>query len=124
MSKRVLVVDDSRVSRMMIATMIRDLQPDWEVFEAGNGAEALTKAAECQPSLVTMDINMPVMDGFEAAEKLRPDFPDTTLVILSANIQASSKARAEELGVHFLAKPINENVVRQALEIWKREHEQ
>lgn len=123
MSKKVLVVDDSRVSRMMIGTMIRDLQPDWEIFEASNGAEALIKADECQPSLITMDINMPVMDGFEAASQLRPKFPGTTLVILSANIQASSKARAEELGVHFLQKPISEPVIRQALTLWGKEHE-
>lgn len=123
MSKKVLVVDDSRVSRMMIGTMIRDAQSDWEVFEAGNGAEALVKADECQPDLITMDINMPVMDGFEAAAQLRPKFPGTTLIILSANIQASSKARADELGVHFLAKPISEAVVKQALAIWASEHE-
>lgn len=123
MSKKVLVVDDSRVSRMMIGTMIRDAQSDWEVFEAGNGAEALVKADECQPDLITMDINMPVMDGFEAATQLRPKFPGTTLIILSANIQASSKARADELGVHFLAKPISEAVVKQALAIWASEHE-
>jgi len=123
MSKKVLVVDDSRVSRMMIGTMIRDAQSDWEVFEAGNGAEALVKADECQPDLITMDINMPVMDGFEAATQLRPKFPGTTLIILSANIQASSKARADELGVHFLAKPISETVVKQALAIWASEHE-
>lgn len=123
MSKKVLVVDDSRVSRMMIGTMIRDAQSDWEVFEAGNGAEALVKADECQPDLITMDINMPVMDGFEAATQLRPKFPGTTLIILSANIQASSKARADELGVHFLAKPISEAVVKQALAIWAGEHE-
>ena len=45
-----------------------------------------------------------------------------TLVIFSANVQASSKARAEELGIRFIAKPITEAVVRQALEAWEAEH--
>jgi two-component system, chemotaxis family, chemotaxis protein CheY len=122
MHKRCLVVDDSRVSRMMIAGFLRELQPDWEVREAGDGQAALDSAAEFQPSLVTLDVNMPVMDGFEAAERLRVLLPQATLVLLTANVQAASKARAETLGVHFLGKPITEAVVRQALELWEAGH--
>ncbi|MDZ7889038.1 MAG: hypothetical protein U5M72_07265 [Pseudomonas sp.] len=62
------------------------------------------------------------MDGFEAASQLRPQFPHATLLILSANVQASSRSRAEELGVHFLAKPISAMIARQALALWGSEH--
>ncbi|MCG6117688.1 MAG: response regulator [Aquimonas sp.] len=122
MHKRCLVVDDSRVSRMMIAGFLRELQPDWEVLEAGDGQAAVDCAGEFQPSLVTLDVNMPVMDGFEAAERLRTLLPAATLVLLTANVQSASKARAEALGVHFLGKPITEAVVRQALALWEADH--
>ena len=122
MRKTVLIVDDSRVSRLMLGSMLNANDPGWQVVEAADGQEALVKAAECQPTLITLDINMPVMDGFDAASLLRPLYPDATLVILTANIQAASRARAEELAVHFLAKPISAVVARQALALWGAEH--
>jgi CheY-like chemotaxis protein len=123
MALTALVVDDSRVSRMIISAMIQDLRPGaWSVEEAADGAEAIAKADACKPDLVTLDINMPVMNGFDAAVEIRARHPFATLVIFSANVQASSKARAEELGIRFIAKPITEAVVRQALEAWEAEH--
>jgi two-component system, chemotaxis family, chemotaxis protein CheY len=122
MSKIALIVDDSRVSRMMLSSLLLAEDPSWQVFEASNGAEALRMAEQHQPSLVSLDINMPVMDGFEAAALLRPLLPSATLVFLSANVQAASRARADELGVHFLAKPISPAVARQALALWGSEH--
>lgn len=118
----VLVVDDSRVSRMMLAALLREQRPGLEIHEAADGAEAVARAAELKPDLITLDINMPVMDGFEAAERIRALLPQTTIVLLTANVQAASKARAEALGVYFLAKPITEAVVRQALSLWEAGH--
>jgi CheY-like chemotaxis protein len=122
MRKIALIVDDSRVSRMMLSSLLLAEDPSWQVFEASNGAEAVSLAEQHQPTLISLDINMPVMDGFEAAALLRPMLPATTLVFLSANIQASSRAQAEALGVHFLAKPISAVVARQALALWGSEH--
>lgn len=122
MRKVALLVDDSRVSRMMLSSLILAEDSSWQVFEAGNGAEALSLAEQHQPTLIILDINMPVMDGFEAAALLRPMLPSATLLFLSANVQASSRVRAEELGVHFLAKPISPAVARQALALWGSEH--
>ncbi|WP_417595534.1 response regulator [Oceanospirillum sp.] len=123
MSKTVLVVDDSRVSRMMLSKMINMAASDWQIVEAEDGQQAVEKATAETPDLIVMDINMPVMDGFEAVEVLRPQLPDTTMILLSANIQSSSQARAEELGVHFIAKPITPAVAEKALAIWSRENE-
>ncbi|MBX9914865.1 MAG: response regulator [Pseudomonadaceae bacterium] len=122
MRKIVLLVDDSRVSRMMLSSLIVAEDPGWQVFEAGNGAEAVSMAEQHQPSLIILDINMPVMDGFEAAALLRPMLPEATLLFLSANVQASSRERAEQLAVHFLAKPISPVIARQALALWGSEH--
>ncbi|WP_086479737.1 response regulator [Oceanospirillum sanctuarii] len=122
MSKTVLVVDDSRVSRMMLSKMISMADSEWEIVEAEDGQQAVEKASASTPDLIVMDINMPVMDGFQAIEILRPQLPDTTMILLSANIQSSSQARAEELGVHFIAKPITPAVAEKALAIWSQEN--
>ncbi|MFN7782615.1 MAG: response regulator transcription factor [Lysobacterales bacterium] len=121
-SEVALVVDDSRVSRMMLSALLREQRPGLAIHEAADGAEAVARAAELRPDLVTLDINMPVMDGFEAAERIRAALPTATIVLLTANVQAASKARAETLGVHFLAKPITEAVVKQALALWGAGH--
>ena len=67
-SKTILVVDDSRVSRMMTSKFIQSHNASWEVVEAGTGEEAIEKVNAVSPALVIMDINMPGIGGTEAAE--------------------------------------------------------
>ena len=90
MRKIVLLVDDSRVSRMMLRSLITAEDPSWQVFEASNGAEAVSMAEQHQPSLIILDINMPVMDGFEAAALLRP----MLLACATRGVSRSCKAGA------------------------------
>ena len=123
MNKTVLVVDDSRVSRMMLSKVIASIDASWKVIEAEDGQQAVDKALAETPDLIVMDINMPVMDGFQAIEILRPKLPNTSMILLSANIQSSSQARAEELSVHFIAKPVTPAVAVKALSLWSQENE-
>ncbi len=67
---RVLIVDDSDVARGILRTLLEE-QPDIEVVaEARNGREAIELVQQLRPDLVTMDLNMPVMDGIEAIEHI------------------------------------------------------
>lgn len=116
MANRLLVVDDSRVSRMIIKTKVASLRPEWEVFEATSGDEALALAPELRPDFVTMDVNMPGISGFEAAEQLRALLPDARIAMLTANIQESSRERAQALGVKFVQKPVTETAIQQAVD--------
>lgn len=108
MQPRLLIVDDSRVSRMMIRARVQALQPDWVVTEAATGDEALALVAESAPDYVTMDVNMPGLNGFDAADQLHTMAPNTRIVMLTANIQESSRARAESIGLRFVQKPITD----------------
>ncbi|MBC7682312.1 MAG: response regulator [Ferruginibacter sp.] len=110
-----LIVDDSRVSRMMIRTLVLSKRPTWNVVEASSGDEALLLAATQSFTYCTMDINMPGMLGTDAAEILRRDYPALRLTLFSANIQESQKTRAAELGVKFVAKPVSDKSVTEAL---------
>lgn len=105
MKPKILIVDDSSVSRMMIRGRVSGLQPDWEVIEAANGDDAIALVASEQPDFLTMDVNMPGISGFEAVERIRQVNQTVKIVILTANIQTSSRERAERLGVHFVQKP-------------------
>jgi len=115
-SKTVLVVDDSRLSRMMISKFILHMQPTWLITEASSGREAIEKAKAENPDYITMDYNMDGLTGGEAAHEILQNAPDSSIVMFTANIQPSTKAEAENLGVFFVGKPVTENSVKQALD--------
>ncbi|WP_343733255.1 response regulator [Duganella sp.] len=112
-SKTVLIVDDSRVSRMMARQYIAGLHADWRVEEAGTGEESLLKARDVSPDLILMDVNMPGMGGIAAAEQLRQEFPSVPISLLTANVQTATRERATAMGIGFVEKPITEARIAQ-----------
>lgn len=111
-TKTILVVDDSRVSRMMISAVIKNLFPEWGIVEAGNADEALVAIKEnSNIDLVILDFNMPGMDGLELAERLVGLLPNAKLSLLTANIQDSIQRKASELGIGFVKKPITQDKI-------------
>lgn len=106
--KTILIVDDSRVSRMMARNYIGQLHADWTIEEAGSGEEALLKVRSITPDLILMDVNMPGMGGMAAAEQLRHEWPHVPISLLTANVQTATRERATALGLGFVEKPITE----------------
>ena len=90
---RVLVVDDDEVIRQLI-TLNLELE-GFEVYEAVDGADALRMVAEVRPSVVTLDVMMPNLDGWDAAARLRsdPETADVKVVLLSARAQEADVRR-------------------------------
>ena len=113
---KLLIVDDSNVSRLMIKGRIAVLQPDWEVIEAASGDEAVALVPTAKPDFITMDVNMPGITGFEAAEKIRQTDQRVKIVILTANIQSSSREKAEHLSAKFVQKPVTQASMQQAID--------
>jgi len=107
-TKTVLIVDDSRVSRLMARQFILSARPDWAVEDAASGEEALDKVKTMAPSLILIDVNMPGIGGLAAAEQLRHNCPQAHISLLTANVQNATRNRATELGIGFMEKPITE----------------
>ena len=114
-SKRILVVDDSRVSRMMIKAMILERRPGWRVIEAAQGEEALASVAETPPDVVTIDYNMPGMNGLELAGKLKALGIAAPMALFTANVQEPVRRKAEALGCRFITKPITADSIAAVL---------
>lgn len=105
---RVLVVDDDDVIRQLI-TVNLELE-GFEVATAVDGEDCLVKVVEFEPAVVTLDIMMPKLDGWEAASRLRSD-PRTAgvkVVLLSARAQEADLQRGDRIGVDaYLTKPFD-----------------
>jgi CheY-like chemotaxis protein len=105
---RVLVVDDDDVIRQLI-TVNLELE-GFDVVTAVDGQDALDKVKDAQPVVVTLDVMMPRVDGWEAASRLRAD-PETAhikVVLLSARAQEADLQRGERIGVDaYLTKPFD-----------------
>ena len=106
---KILVTDDSKIARkMVIKTLGEATQNELEIFEAQNGQEALDLYKEKNPDLTFLDLTMPVMDGFEALEKIKQFDSNAKVVVLSADIQKMSVDRVLALGAfNFIKKPID-----------------
>ncbi len=112
---KVLVIDDSRVLRLMLRTLILAQRPDAQVVEVGDAEDAVAAVEREQPTLITLDINMPKRTGLEIAAELRPAYPTLDIVLLTANFQDYVLDEARRLGLRFMAKPISEQRVAEIL---------
>lgn len=101
----VLVVDDDEAFRAVICAYLESHPGVVVVGQARDGREAVRLVAELQPSVVLMDLDMPVMDGFAATELLHETAPKVPVIVLSGNDHETAVARARTLGaVRYLRK--------------------
>lgn len=114
--KKLLIVDDSKVSRMIIRAHMLAKHPAWIISEAASGAEAIALVDRDLPDYCTMDINMPGISGSDAADLILTKYPALRMVLFSANIQEANQIRASLLGIIFVAKPVTEKSITLALD--------
>lgn len=102
---KVLVVDDSKLSRAMNAHAVREL--GHEVIEADNGESALELCERELPDLIVTDLLMPRMSGSELMIRLRERNSEVPIIVVSADIQRSSRQQCQQLGaLAFFNKPL------------------
>jgi two-component system chemotaxis response regulator CheB len=104
---RVLIVDDSAFMRKVLETILVSDENVQVVGHAKDGREAVRLSESLKPDVITMDINMPVMDGLQATAEIMTTNPRPIVVVSSESRQgAASTLRALELGaIEFVAKP-------------------
>lgn len=111
----VLICDDSQVARKQVA---KCLPQDWEVAVhfARHGEEAVTALAEGKGQLLLLDLNMPVMDGYQVLEHIQQAGLQTAVVVISGDVQPEAHERVKRLGaLDFIEKPIKPEVLRNLL---------
>lgn len=112
MATTVLIVDDSKLARIIAGKALSALQPEWQRVEAGNAEEAKARLAAGGIDVMMLDYNMPGMDGLALAAELRTLYPDMPMAIITANTQDEVLARARAVNAAFVAKPVTEDGLR------------
>ena len=106
MSRRILVVEDQEDNRHIIRDMLSAL--DYELAEAENGVEALAAIAKQKPDLILMDIQLPIMDGYETTRRIKaqPRMKDIPIIAVTSYALSGDEQKARDAGCDdFVPKP-------------------
>lgn len=106
MVTNVLIVDDSKLARIVAGKTINTLQPNWTRLEASNADEAMAIIGRGDVHVVLVDFNMPDRNGLELAGQLRAQNATIPIALITANIQDEVIAQARALNVTFVGKPV------------------
>lgn len=115
MSTNLLICDDSNMARKQVA---RSLPDNWDVNVsfATNGEEAIEAIKEGKGDVLLLDLNMPVMDGYEVLEAIVQQDLNTMTVVISGDIQPTAHKRVTSMGaLDFIKKPVNKDKLTEIL---------
>ena len=105
--KKVLIVDDNRKTRMVYKMLLGK----YDVLEAENGLEGCNQYKKYQPSIVLMDLRMPIMDGEEAMKKILAMDAAATIVIVTALANIDQTKILAAGAKQILTKPVQKNTL-------------
>jgi CheY-like chemotaxis protein len=116
--KTILIVEDEEVNVIYIETILEtEMELNYQLLYAKNGLEAV-EICKSNPEidLVLMDIKMPVMNGYEATEKIREFRPELTIIAQTAYSTPKDKEKAFDAGCNeFISKPLDEELLKMVL---------
>src|SRR5690349_12233103 len=108
MTVTVMLVDDSKLARIVAGKTLTALQPDWERVEASNAEEALRLVEVRKLDVAIVNFNMPGRDGLELAAELREAYAQMPIAVITTNIHDEISARARAVDATFVSKPVTE----------------
>jgi len=115
---RVLLVEDNRIYRDVFKESLCKHFPTVVIDEAGNGEEALQKMSMTPPHLIFMDIRLPDTNGFELTRKMKKDFPNIRIVILTGYDLPEYRQASVEFGADafFVKESLNWDEIKALVE--------
>lgn len=117
----VFIVEDNKINMLLAKTLIKQILPKATILELENGKEAVDKAKERLPDLIIMDIQMPIMNGYEATEEIRklPNATNIPIIALTAGTVLGEKEKCIKAGMNdYVSKPIVKDNLEKAVYHW------
>ncbi len=119
--KKILIVEDVEFNLDLLVQLLED---EYELITANNGAAGVEMAAQERPDLILMDMSLPVMDGWEAARRIKSQagLKHIPVIALTAHTMSGDEDRARAAGCDgYLAKPLDEELLFRQIEHFLRE---
>ena len=108
MSKCILVVEDQEDNRRILRDLLGNA--GYQLIEAESGEDALAAVMKQRPDLILMDIQLPIMDGYEATRQIRanPDMKAVPIIAVTSYALAGDEAKAQDAGCNaYVSKPFS-----------------
>jgi two-component system, cell cycle response regulator DivK len=108
MTKRILVVEDQEDNRQILRDLLSNA--GYEMIEAEDGQQALTQAAKHKPDLILMDIQLPLLDGYEATRRIKADpaLNAIPIIVVTSYALSGDEEKAHAAGCDaYVAKPFS-----------------
>jgi len=96
---KILIVDDHVLIRKGFKSLLNSYNPEWEVYEAINGIQAIIKAPKIRPDVVLMDFSMPKLDGLKTASQMIRDYPGIKIIMISGFIASENIQQLLDAGI-------------------------
>lgn len=114
-----LIVEDNKINLLLTKTIILKRYPFAIIYEAKNGLEAVKTYQKEKPDITLMDIQMPVMNGYEATKEIRKINPKSVIIALTAGAITGEKEKCMDIGMNdFILKPIDKTLFDDTLNKW------
>jgi CheY-like chemotaxis protein len=103
---RILIADDTPAVRKALRQLLEGVHP-WQVAEAEDGQQAISRALELRPDLIILDLAMPVMDGLTAAREISKVLPETPIVMYTMHWTPPLELAAQKSGVRKVVPKVH-----------------
>jgi len=114
-----LIAEDNKINMLLTKTLVSKNFPNIKIHEANNGLEAVEISNELNPEIILMDIQMPVMNGYEATKKIKKNNPSTIIIALTAGVITGEREKCMDTGMNdFIIKPIDKTQFENTLLKW------
>lgn len=117
----IMIAEDNKINMLLLKTIIKNLFVEANVFEVFNGIDAVNQFETINPDIVFMDIQMPLMNGFEAAKSIRNLNlgKNTPIIAVTAGNEKEEKIKCIEAGMNdYISKPIKKGIIEKTIIKW------
>lgn len=118
---KILLVEDNKINMLLLKTIIKNSLPKATIFEASNGLEAVNQFDSILPDIIFMDIQMPVMNGYEATEAIRKRVAgkNIPIIAITAGTEKEERNKCIEMEMNdYISKPIVKGIIEKTLIKW------
>ena len=113
-----MIAEDNKINMLLLKTIIKNIFTEAEIFEVFNGKDAAEQFESINPDIVFMDIQMPIMNGYEATKSIRnlASGKKVPIIAVTAGVEKEEKIKCIEAGMNdHISKPIMKGAIEETI---------